>query len=150
MWQNDLANGREGEQLVALALQNKGHNVMDVSEDREYQLRDIDFVLRKSDQTTTLEVKNDIRSCQTGNVFIETYNRNNRQRNGIGWYYYCEAEFLAFVQQKYAIAHIISRYDLIQLAESGLYRKRQSAEAEGYCIPVSALADCKSYTKIIL
>jgi len=32
-----------------------------------------------------MEVKNDIKSNYTGNVFIETYNRNNVKRGGDGW-----------------------------------------------------------------
>jgi len=53
--------------------------------------------LTKDGVSITLEVKNDKRSNTTGNVFIEISNRNNISRNFVGWYGYCEADYLAFV-----------------------------------------------------
>ena len=70
---------------------------------------------------TTLEVKNDLRSETTGNLFIETFCRYNVSRMGQGWYYYCQADYLAFVQEEKRIAHIITRNDLINMIESGAY-----------------------------
>ena len=78
---NDLHTGRKGEQLVAAALRRRGHKVDDVSLNPSYQYKDIDFVLTdKSGRTTTLEVKNDLTSNYTNNVFIETDNYNNVSR----------------------------------------------------------------------
>ena len=133
---NDLKVGKCGEQLVAAALTELGHNVKDVSDKRDYQLKDIDFVLSKDNASTTLEVKNDVRSCDTGNIFIETYNNNNTSRNYLGWYYYCEADYLAFVQEKFGRALIINRNEIIQLVESGKFRTFHSFDTAGVCIPV--------------
>lgn len=93
-----LSCGKIGEEMVAAALQKRGNIVLDVSSCREYQRKDIDFLVSKNKQKTTLEVKNDRRSEETGNVYIETYNTNNASRNNAGWFFYCEADFLAFVQ----------------------------------------------------
>lgn len=99
----------------------------------------IDFVLSKDNTFTTLEVKNDVRSCETGNIFIETYNSNNISRNYLGWYYYCEADYLAFVQEKFGRALIINRNEIIQLVESGRFRTFHSFDTAGVCIPVSEI-----------
>lgn len=95
---NDLAIGKRGEKLVIAALANRGHKIEDLSDNREYQRKDIDFRISNTEGVSiTLEVKNDIRSNQTGNVFIETYNRNNVSRGGDGWLCYCEADYLCFI-----------------------------------------------------
>lgn len=94
---DELAIGKRGEALVIAALSNRGHTIEDLSESREYQLKDIDMRLSKNGVSITLEVKNDLRSNYTGNVFIETYNRNNVKRGGDGWLCYCEADYLCFV-----------------------------------------------------
>lgn len=133
---NDLKVGQNGEQFVATALTKLGHNVEDVSGKREYQLKDIDFIISKDGASTTLEVKNDVRSCDTGNFFIETYNSNNTSRNNLGWYYYCESDYLAFVQEKFGRALVINRNEIIQLVESGKYRTFRSFDSAGVCVPV--------------
>lgn len=145
-FKNDLATGKRGEELVAAALKSRGHNVVDVSDNITYQSKDIDFLLSNKTQSTTLEVKNDIRSVETGNVFIETHNINNYSRGGCGWYYYCEAEYLAFVQEKLNKAHIVSRNDIIDIVNSGTVPLRHSSETYGYCIPINVLSKCDSYT----
>ena len=44
-----------------------------------------------------VEVKNDVKSNYTGNVFVEVSNNNNKRRNYEGWLCYCEADYIAFV-----------------------------------------------------
>lgn len=147
MFSYDLEKGKCGEQLVKAALTNLGHTVEDVSDIREYQQKDIDFLLTKNNTSTTLEVKNDIKSCSTGNIFIETYNRNNYSRNYLGWYYYCEADYLAFVQEKFGRALIISRYEIVQLVEGGRFKTFHSFDTAGVCIPVNEIE--KRATKVL-
>lgn len=96
-FENSLSVGKQGESLFTAALMKRGHSVEDLSNIREYQLKDIDFRISKNNQTTTVEVKNDKASEYTGNVFVEISNRNNRSRNGEGWANYCEADYIAFV-----------------------------------------------------
>ncbi len=137
--------------MVAAALQKRGNIVLDVSSCREYQNKDIDFLVSKNKQKTTLEVKNDRRSEETGNVYIETYNTNNASRNNAGWFFYCEADFLAFVQQCRRLAHIVSRRDIVNLCESNQFPIRHMGNiSQGYTIPISALERCPSYYKLDL
>lgn len=132
--------GREGEQLVAAALQREGKTITDVAGNPYYQQQDIDFLVTfSSGAQVTLEVKTDLVSEKTGKVFIETMCRNNASRNGKGWYYYCLADFLCFVQPDNGIAHIVKRETLWEMCESGLYKQYESPFSRGYCIPIAAL-----------
>lgn len=141
----DLQRGKKGEQFVAAALTARGHNIVDVSMSPSYQFRDIDFLLTKNGKTTTLEVKNDIRSNQTGNVFIEMFNQNNISRKYKGWFFYCEAQYLAFLQYKHGVAHIIHHDDLIAMVQSGIYREANSIDTRGFIIPIEDIKKCSSY-----
>ena len=142
--------GKQGEALVINALRGKGHSVEDVSGKYEYQCKDIDLKLVKDGLSATLEVKNDLRSNDTGNVFVETYNKNNLSRNYDGWACYCEADYIAFVQEKYKVAHIVSRTELIKNCWSGFYRQSNSPFSRGYIVPISCLKHYSSYYCLLL
>lgn len=72
MFKDDLAIGKRAEALVRKALAKRGHSVEDVSNSRNYA--DTDLKISKNGVSIRLEVKNDIVSNYTGNVFVETYN----------------------------------------------------------------------------
>lgn len=148
----DLKTGKEGEQLFAQTMAARGHTVTDVSNDQNYRNKDIDFVLTNSTGSATVEVKNDVRSNSTGNVFIETFCAENEKRFGAGWYYYCEADYLAFVQDVKQKAHIVSRYDLVNLINRNSYRilSKWDGSSAGYIVPINDLRQCDSYTTIDL
>lgn len=148
----DLKTGKEGEQLFAAAMTARGHKVEDVSDIQEYRNKDIDFIISNKTGSTTVEVKNDVRSNTTGNVFVETYCQENRSRYGDGWYYYCEADYLAFVQDMKLKAHIVSRYDLVNLCEKNTYRvlHKWDGSSSGYIVPIGDLQKCQSYICIDL
>lgn len=142
----DLARGKKGENLLAAALERKGHKVQNVSNDVCYQLHDIDLLTtNKQGQQTTIEVKNDLRSEETGNVFVEFENYNNRSRNYKGWYYYCEAAYIAFVQENFKVAHLISLQHLKQICETGNHRINSSINTRGWCIPLECIKGAASY-----
>ena len=150
MFQDDLSIGKRGEKLVAAALLKRGHTITDVSDDAAYQRKDIDMMLCKNGLAVSLEVKNDIKSNTTGNVFIETYNQNNVSRNGDGWFCYCEADYLCFVQEFWQEAHIVSRDELIKAIWSGKYRKVSSPFSDGYIVPIGELKKMDTYHNIKL
>ena len=147
---DDLAIGKRGEQKVMSALDKRGHSVTDVSDKLEYQLKDIDIVISKNGVSVSIEIKNDIRSNYTGNVFIETYNRNNVKRGGDGWINYTEADYLCFVQEEKKIAHIVSREELIKQCWSGKYRQSRSDFSQGYIVPIWQLKQYSSYYCLLL
>ena len=93
-----------------------------------------------------------MKSETTGNIFVETFAASNISRNYDGWYYYCEADYLAFVQETKRVAHIVSRADLITFVESKKFRQigGNGGESAGYIIPLLAVQNCGTYCRIDL
>ena len=142
----DLEDGKRGEKLVAAALTARGHIVTDMSDNLDYRRKDIDLLLEnKQKQITTLEVKNDMRSETTGNLFIETYNVRNQSHSFKGWYFYCEAYYLCFLQETSKAAHIVAFDDLRQAIAATNYREVSTASTKGILVPVDALKAMPSY-----
>ena len=142
----DLEVGKRGERIVAAALAARGHKITDLSDNLEARRKDIDMLLvNKQNQQTTLEIKNDIASEKTGNLFIETYNEYNRSHSYKGWFFYCEAAFICFLQETSRLAHIVSFDDLKADIEAHTYRVVNTSSTQGYLLPVSALAAIPSY-----
>lgn len=146
-FKKQLEVGARGEERVLAALNARSNlNVEDVRNNPEYQKKDIDFVVTNGKgQVLTLEVKNDVRSNQTRNVYVECYNVNNRSRNGFGWLYYTEALFLGFIQEDYNKLHIVGTEQIRQLCESGKYPIKSTTYSSGYCIPVSVIMGLSTY-----
>lgn len=93
----DLKDGLRGEKLFMDAMAARRHNVEDLRNIYEYRQKDIDFRISKNGVEVLVEVKNDIKSNYTNNVYIELTNNNNKSRNFEGWFCYCEADYIAFV-----------------------------------------------------
>lgn len=145
VWEDDLRDGKRGEKIVAAALKARGHKVEDMSDNWEYRQQDIDFIVTNKKQRTTLEVKSDSASERTGNLFIETYNSNNKSHSYKGWFFYCAAEYICFLQENLKKIHIISFKDLKNNINDHNYRTAYSSNASGYLLPITALANMKSY-----
>jgi hypothetical protein len=117
-----------------------------LSDSWEYRRKDIDLLLEnQQQQTTTLEIKNDQRSESTGNLFIETYNSNNQSHSYKGWFFYCEAEFLCFLQENKRTAHIVSFTELKKNIAANAYRTANSYNASGYLVPLEVVKQLPTY-----
>lgn len=92
-----LEIGKSGETIVAEFLRGRGISVEDVTDQREYQIKDIDFKLTNQEgQKCTLEVKTDYLLNKTGNLFFEgVYYKEFGESKG--WNDYCEADYIAFL-----------------------------------------------------
>lgn len=142
----DLQRGKRGEKLVIDALTARGHKVDDVSDNWKYRRNDIDLLLEnKQKQTATLEIKNDQKSEYTGNVFIETYNSNNQSHSYKGWFFYCRADFICFLQENKGAAHIVALDDIRKAIENNRYRTANSINASGYLMPIEDIKQLHSY-----
>lgn len=143
---SDLNRGKQGEILAAKALEGRGHKVIDVSNDWDYRRKDIDFILtNKQGQTTTIEIKTDAASENTGNVFIEYYNSNNQSHSYDGWFKYCEAEYIGFIQPNNKKAMIVSFDELKKNIRENSYRIASSYNATGFLMPIGTLQGFNSY-----
>lgn len=90
--------GKQGEQLFAQIMREKGYEVTDVSNNPDYYNKDIDFIIKSpfSGKVKTFEVKFDTRINQTNNLYLETKNIHSKQWNGEGWFKHTEADFIAY------------------------------------------------------
>ena len=141
---NDLERGNIGEQLVYNALTAKKHKVIDLRNDIEARWNDIDCVVEKNGLQTTLEIKTDFASERTGNFFIEFQNNNYIKHKYKGWFKYCKAEYICFVQETARKAYIVSFDELKETIENNNFRTASGIDACGFLLPFSALAQFKS------
>ena len=111
-FKTDLERGKQGEQLVANTLSRRGWQITDLRNSAEYQKKDIDFIVSKDTIETTIEIKHDARINKTGNMYIEIESNDRTSRKG--WFYYCEAEYLFYIDAVVAAAHIFKMEDLRQ------------------------------------
>lgn len=89
--------GLEKQKAVKSYLEKRGHKVNDVSENKEYQDKDIDFLLTSpTGQTCSLEIKSDSKIDKTGNFFFEV-SFNRKTGTYPGWYQKCKADYICFV-----------------------------------------------------
>lgn len=147
-----LEKGKSGEAIVAAWLQKRGNQVKDVSDDREYQRRDIDLVVTNKDGATlTIEVKTDYKLHKSGNLFFEsTYHKD--WGDTPGWYDYCEADYVAFydvIENKLYIYNFsLGREYVRQAAEHKLFFNRDDGcYREAYLLPLG-LAKKYDYCRV--
>lgn len=101
-----LSIGATVEELVKEHLAARGHNIIDVTQDKEYQTKDIDFLLDNGNEKTTLEVKLDSKISRNGNFFFEEgFDRKSGFRKG--WFRYCEADYICFYDSSIATGYIL-------------------------------------------
>ena len=136
---DDLERGKRGEKLVYDALTARGSIITDLRDDLEARWNDIDFLLEKDGKQTTLEVKTDFKSETTGNFFIEYENRNNKKHNYCGWYCYCKAQYICFVQEEAKKAYIVLLDELKQTIKQNTFRTASGKDACGFLYPVEQI-----------
>lgn len=103
--------GKEGEQLFYNKLRNY-FKVKDVSGDSAYWDKDIDFIVTNpaTNQARTFEVKNDTRIAYTGNLYLELTNVHSK--DGLGWFKFSQADFLAYCDAHNKVIYIMSMEEL--------------------------------------
>lgn len=87
-----LAQGNVSEVLVTTYLANRGWSIEDKTKEKEYQSIEIDIIATKNDACRSIEIKQDNRVGETGNLLIETI--TNKKRGSIGWFNKTEADYI--------------------------------------------------------
>lgn len=136
-----LEIGKSGEAVVAAFFESRGNKVRDVSDDREYQKKDIDFVITNKDGVElTVEVKTDYKLNKSGNLFFEsTYHKD--WGDTPGWYDYCQADFIVFYdvigKKLYIYNFSVGRDYVRQAAEHKLFFNcDDGCYREAYLLPL--------------
>lgn len=108
--------GNQGERLVANWMSRLGYQVEDVSMNPDYWKEDIDFLVAKGEEQMSLEVKTDQRMKDSGNVLIEMCVDVDEGKDG--WWKYCQATHLFFVDIRQKQVHCVRRDELAQLIKN--------------------------------
>lgn len=143
----DVGRGKVGEELFVAYEEAQGALVIDVRDDQAFRAIDTDFILVDSsfgDRIISVEVKTDYKSEKTDNVFIETYNTYTGKD---GWWYYCKAEYLVFVQPVGRVAHVVPREKMPKLTQ---FDVGYCGSQEGRLVPLCVLAQVEGYKRINL
>jgi len=145
-----LAQGGKSEALVQAFLNTKGWDVTDRTHDKEYQSIDIDFTVIKANDCRSIEVKQDNRVGDTGNLLIEII--TNKKSGNQGWFNKTQAEYIVFhdtINKQLLIAETAElRAYLNTKANCARWKEWKTFEgygyktAEGWLIPI---ADYKNY-----
>ena len=110
--------GIEVQEIVKSHLTQRHIKVVDVSQVKDYQRHDIDFILFKGDKSTTLEVKKDKSLFRTGNIFVECGSQRGIYYSA-GWVKYCEADYICYYDTVAARGIIVDRLELLSLLDKG-------------------------------
>lgn len=143
----DIERGKVGEEMFATYEKAQGATVIDVRAQQEFRELDTDFILVDAsfgDRIITVEVKTDYKSEKTDNVFVETYNTYTGKN---GWWYYCKAEYLVFVQPDSRLAHVVPRENMPRLTQ---FEVGYCGNQEGRLVPICRLAQVEGYKRIKL
>ena len=116
---NSKRKGKKGESAVKEYYTNNGHNVIDVSEDKEYQKIDVDFII--DGDFVEVKTQKSIPEQQKITLEIETEYYNNIIRQG--WFHSTEANFLIFYDNTNNIAYTVNTDELRQLYNDYRYSK---------------------------
>lgn len=93
-WAEDLETGKEGERIVRSLLESSGNikSIIDCSNDKYFQDKDIDFMAEMIDgKVVKYEVKTDTKAHETGNIVWEHTSSGN-----VGCLARCEADCILY------------------------------------------------------
>ena len=141
-----MNNGKAGELLFKTIMEDKGYKVEAAS--IEEQLKDIDFILTSptTGLVKTFEVKWDSAISYTNNLFLETYNPRSKQWNCDGWWYHCEADYIAYGDEVNKRFYVIDFRKLQQRVRALQLRTGRTADgAKGLLLPLGLIDDLVSY-----
>lgn len=137
-----LTRGKSVEQIVKAHLESRGHIIEDVSENVDYQKRDIDFIVKSANgQLTTLEVKMDKGISLYGNFFFEA----NSSTGDKGWLANSQARYICFFDSKtgYILDFDRIKKDLARIGrEKTFFDKEDQKLRRAYLV---SLDQAKSY-----
>ncbi len=137
-----MTKGRTGEILFKQRAEQLGYTVQDVSNNPDYWYKDIDFILTSptTGVTKTFEVKWDSCIGRTGNLYLEETNVHSR--GGIGWFNFCQADYIAYGDAANKRFYIIPREELKKRASEVTYRSAKCGhDSTGQLLALNDIQD---------
>ena len=135
-------NGKYGERLFQQIMSSRNYQVQDVSSNKQYWHKDIDFIVTSPTTgiTKTFEVKWDNRIATTNNLYIEI--ANTHSKDGLSWFRFCEADYLAYGDARKRKFYIIPMDQLREIVEKMPKRYSQcGCDSAGYLVNISQIAE---------
>ena len=135
-------NGKEGERLFKEVMEARNYDVQDVSNNPDYWHRDIDFIITSptTGDTKTFEVKWDSRINKTGNLYLERASIHSK--GGLGWFEFCEADYLAYGDAVSGQFYMIPLLDLkIRVKQLPFREARCGNESMGQLVSLDDIKD---------
>lgn len=129
--------GGKGERVVAKVLADRGWEVYDARNSRNYQQKDIDYVVHKTKEGKhyKVEVKTDRYIAYTGNLLVENASTCNPKHNYQGWIHYTEADVIAYVCAHTNHIYIVAVEDIKEYIAKNLpYEVKEYHSEEGQVI----------------
>ena len=137
-----MPNGKQGEELFKQIMQNRNYKVVDVTDNPDYWVKDIDFIVTSptTGLTKTFEVKYDQKINKTNNLYLELVNVHSY--GGSGWFEFCKADYLAYGDATTNTFYIIP---LLELREKVRHMPKQLAqcgtESIGQLVSLKSISD---------
>lgn len=154
LFQRQSKLGEIGEALVGAYLQRNGRKVIDVTKDKNYFAKDIDFLCSDEDGVnfTSLDVKYDTCFTYTGNLFIE-YELAYETGCKPGWIKYCLAEYIYYVDAATHMCLIFKTEEMKEYVEENNCKtvvcRDGFKDARGYAVPAAEYKLTGNYYKVI-
>lgn len=140
MFSEDLKEGGYGEHAIwnLFIKQPWVKSVVDVRDDKDFQEKDIDFLIEdKNRQFTPIEVKTDFQAHETGNIVYEVSTNNN-----IGCFEKTQAKYIMYYIPKSRVAHMINVIELRSyLHKVRPEEKKMGDNATGFLLPIKELVE---------
>lgn len=142
IFSDDHRIGKAGERIFKEYLDKHNIEYRDVSEDTEYQKRDVDFVVKGKRGDVLVEVKNDTKIAYTGNIFYECI--SNVDYNTVGCFEKTEAEWIVICSEADSSFYIVNTSLLREYVNGNREKLRyisrvSGSNSAGYLIPKASI-----------
>lgn len=148
------SKGKIGEVVISNYLFSLGFSVADVSDNPEYQKKDIDFVVSQGEQQFTLEVKTDYQISKTGNLLFEDVFFQDWGEDE-GWFHYCQADYIVFYDvesgKAYWLDSAVMREVVPKRSDYRIYLSYGDGCRKGcYLMDLGAALSCRTPGRLIV
>lgn len=144
-----------GEEVIKCYYCAKGSTVIDVSADKEYQNKDIDFII----DGQTVEVKTQNGIVNYGDVVLELVSNTDNARFKDGWFNTTQADVLIFYSPQYKVMYRVETQKLREWYAQNKYTLQKMYRVQLECgsyvkesylafLPIGKLSMIDSYSAV--
>lgn len=109
-------------------------NLADIKDFRD---KDIDA----EDQNKYVEFKCEPRAIKSRNFYVELRNASNKKHDGMGYFYYSQADYICFIDMRECIIHWFDFASFRKWLLNAPFEVYTNGEDSGYLLPICCLWD---------